>query len=372
MKVLILSHNTGGGHNSVAKALKEEFGKNNIECNLAYANISVKKVEINKTKQSSYDTLVRIVPKMYKYIFILGELYSKSKIKSPLYGYNKMYAKNLLSFVEENKYDVVIVTHLFPGETITFLNQKNKNIHFIAISTDYVCMPLLQEIKPDYYVVPSKDLINSFVKKGINKKEILPFGIPVLSKFKKRQNKVDSREKLKLPINKKIALIMTGSMGFGKMNLIIDEILKEYGRKVLPIVMCGNNEKLKNNLEKKYKKSVIALGYKNNVDEYMDASDVLITKPGGITSTESAVKNIPTIFTDPIPGVEIYNAKFFEERGMAYYAENYHDVIKYLDIIFNNIKAVNNMKKKQSKYINKNSSLDLVNFIVKKYNKNSN
>ena len=81
---------------------------------------------------------------------------------------------------------------------------------------------------------------------------------------------------------------------------------------------------------------IVFLGYKNNVDEYMDASDVLITKPGGITSTESAVKNIPTIFTDPIPGVEIYNAKFFEERGMAYYAENYHNVIKYLDIIFNN------------------------------------
>ena len=372
MKVLILSHNAGGGHSAAANALKEEFNKKNIECSIAYANVSMNKVEEITTKENISHTVIKIIPEIYRFIYVLGELYNKSKIKSPLYGYNKMYAKNLSKFIEENKYDVVIVTHLFPGHTLTFLNKKQKNIHFITVSTDYLCLPLWQELKPDYYVIPSKDLLGCFVKRGINKKEILTFGIPVSSKFKKRANKAEAREKLNLPINKHIALIMTGTIGYGKVNLIIDEIVKEYGRKVLPVVICGNNEKLKNNLEKKYKKSVIALGYKNNVDEYMDASDVLITKPGGITSTESAVKNIPTIFTDPIPGVEIYNAKFFEKRGMAYYAENYRDVVKYLDIIFNDNRAINNMKKKQSKYINKNSALDLVNFIVKKYNKNSN
>lgn len=372
MKVLILSHNTGGGHNSAANALKEEFDKQNIECSIAYANVSVKKVEENKTKDNIADTVVKIIPKIYRFIYILGELYNKSKIKSPLYGFNKIYAKNLGRFIEENKYDVVIATHLFPGQTLTFLNKKQKSIHFITISTDYVCIPLWHELKPDYCVIPSKDLTNSFIKRGIDKKEILSFGIPVSTRFKKRTNKIEAREKLNLPLNKKVALIMTGSIGFGRVNIIIDEILSEYGRKVQIVVMCGSNERLKNNLTKKYKKSVIALGYKNNVDEYMDASDVLITKPGGITSTESAVKNIPTIFINPIPGVEIFNANFFNERGMAYYAKSKNSLIQYLDILLNNKKAIDKMKKRQSKYINKNSAIDLANFIIKKYKKSSN
>ena len=64
-------------------------------------------------------------------------------------------------------------------------------------------------------------------------------------------------------------------------------------------------------------KRVSVLDFTDKVDQYMDACDVLLTKPGGLTSTEAAVKNIPIIHTAPIPGCETVNAQFFSQRGLS-------------------------------------------------------
>lgn len=373
MKALILSHNTGGGHNSVSSALKEEFDKNGIECNVAYANIPMSGVTYTKTskKFSIYDEMIKAAPHLYKAIYILGNMYSKLNVKSPLYGYNMIYAKNLEKYIIDNNIDLVIATHLFPGETITFLNKRNRDIHFVVVNTDYIFIPLMNEICPNYYIIPAKDLKNEFTKYKIEKKKLLPFGIPVSSKFKKRIPKEDARKKLGLPLDKKIILLMTGSMGFGRINLVIDDIIEKYRNSTHIVVLCGSNSRLKARLEKRYKFNLEALSYKNNVEEYMDACDVLLTKPGGISITEAAVKNVPMIMNRPIPGWEEINAEYFEKHNMAYYPKRRKDLIKYLDIIFNDKAKVNKMKIAQSKYINKNATEDLFKFLMKQYNKNS-
>ena len=163
---------------------------------------------------------------------------------------------------------------------------------------------------------------------------------------------------------------MTGSMGFGNVDKTINRIIEEYSSKVHIVVICGHNKEMQSKLQKNYfQNNVTIKGFTDEVYAYMDACDIILTKPGGLTSTETAIKNIPTIFTNPIPGCENYNAHFFEEKKMAFCANNEDEIIEKMEILLKNDKIVKTMKNNQSKYINKNSTKDICDFVIKKYSK---
>lgn len=375
MKILILSTGTSGGHDSAACALMERFEELGIECKKIDSRILTSRREASEKFDKKYNDLVIKIPNLFKVIFILGEMFSIFRIKTPYYIANRFFSnelkKELSNYIEENKFNVILASYMVPRETLTMLKMKNPNIHFVTICTDYACVPLWNEINPDYYIIPSKELINNFVRRGIERKKLIPYGIPVSPKYLKKIDKKDARRQLSLPINKKIVLIMTGSLGYGKLNSIIDEIRDSYQKEVHIVVICGNNNKLKESLEEQYKDNITVEGYTKGINIYMDACDVLLTKPGGLTITEAAVKNIPIIFTDPIPGWEENNLKFFKTRNMAYSIKEPNDLTCYLDLLLNNKRKIYNMRKSQSKYINKNATNDICKFIIKKY-KNSN
>jgi len=368
MKVLLLSCSTGGGHDSAAKALMEKFNELGVECGMI-DSIELTSQRFSRRVNKLYIDIVNNRPNLFKRIYRMGELYGKLKIKSPVYGINALFKKNLREFIISNNFDLVIATHLFPAETLTSIKKKYPHIHFLAVATDYTCIPFWEETNPDYFIIPSQDLKDDFIRKGIPEDKLLPFGIPTLPKFEYKFTKEEARKQLSLPLDKKIVLIMTGSMGYGNINNMIDKILNTYNKEVHIVVICGNNKKLKNNLEKRYAKKIDVRGYTNNINVYMDACDVILTKPGGLTSTETAVKNVPTIFTDPIPGCENYNANFFKERNMAFCTNNGDNLLDYLYTIFNDKKKVKEMQKNQSYYINKKATTNICEFAIKKFGK---
>ena len=371
MKILLLSCGTGGGHDSAAHAISDKLKEFNIESQII-DSIRLSNQKFSNTVNQTYINMVVKRPNLFKKVYHLGELYSKLKIKSPVYGINKLFANNLEKYIIDNNYDLVICTHLFPCETLTTIKKRNPNIHFIAVATDYVSIPFWEETNPDYFVIPSKDLYQDFMKKGISKDKLLPFGIPVSPKNEHKFTKLEARRQLSLPINKQIILIMTGSMGFGKNNETIN-LIKENFHNAYIVVICGTNKKMKETLDKTYRDGkVITIPFTNSINIYMDACDVILTKPGGLSSTETAVKNIPTIFTDPIAGCETHNAKFYEERHMAFCVNNNNHLIEYLNILLSDQKVVEEMKRNQNKYINKKAAEDICKFAIKYYEKKRN
>ncbi len=368
MKVLLLSCSTGGGHNSAAKALMEKFKELNVECGMI-DSIELTSKRFSNRVNKLYTNIINNRINLFKQIYHIGELYGKLKIKSPVYGINTLFKKNLTEFIISNKFDLVIATHLFPAETLTSIKKKHPHIHFLIITTDYTCIPFFEEINPDYYIIPSEDLKGAFIRRGIPENKLLPFGIPTMPKFEYKFTKEEARKQLSLSMTKKIVLIMTGSMGYGHINNMIDKIINVYDKEVQVVVICGNNIKLKSNLERRYGNKILVKGYTNDINIYMDACDVILTKPGGLTSTETAVKNVPTIFTDPIPGWENYNANFFKDREMAFCTNNSEHLLDYLYTIFNDKKKVQAMQKNQSYYINKKATTDICKFAIKKFGK---
>lgn len=368
MKVLILSCSTGGGHDSAGKALLEGFKSLDVDCELIDP-IRLTSKRFSNMVNRAYIDMVTNRPNMFKKVYHMGELYGKLKIKSPVYGMNKLFSKKLSDYIIDNNYDYIIATHLYPAETLTSIKKSNSNIHFIAVATDYVSIPFWEETNPDYFVVPTKKLRKDFISKGISKDKLLPYGIPVSPKFNIKYNKKDLKKQLSFSLNKKNILIMSGSMGYGNIDNIIDIILKKYSKEVNITVICGNNESLAINLGNKYKKTVAVKGFVNNVNMYMMACDLLLTKPGGLSSTESAVANIPTIFTEPIPGCENYNAEYFKKNNMAFILNDIKDLENYIYKLLFDKKIISKMKSNQSKHINKNSSYDICKFVINQIKK---
>lgn len=144
----------------------------------------------------------------------------------------------------------------------------------------------------DYYVIPHDDLTDEFAKRGIPENKLLPLGIPVRQAFCTRTAKAAARTRLHLPSDVPIFLVMSGSMGFGKLAVFAAELAIRCHNNEHIVIICGNNTKIKRILQNEFKfnKRVHVIGYTNQVSLFMDACDVIYTKPGGLTSTEALVK----------------------------------------------------------------------------------
>ena len=176
----------------------------------------------------------------------------------------------------------------------------------MAIETDYTCIPFWEETDCDYYIIPHYELIDEFAAKGIPRERLKPYGIPVRPAFSDQSDRQKARVRCRIPKHAQVYLIMSGSMGFGKIQLFVAELLRTRKPGEYVVVICGNNRRLQKILLAEFGKQegVQILGYTEKIADFMAAADVLFTKPGGLTTTEAAVKGIPIVHTRPIPGCE--------------------------------------------------------------------
>ena len=360
MKVLVLSCSTGGGHNACGHYIENEFKENNIECDFVdYFNILGPKAK--EYSEKIYLDTTKGNGKVFKVAYKLGEAYSKTRITSPVYGFNKLMKNKVYSFIKENNYDLVITPHLFPAMAITALKEEGKDIKLINVATDYHAIPFLEETKPDYFVIPHISLQEEFLKKGFKQEILLPYGICVSSLFCKVKNN------LSLPQDKNIILITSGSMGFGKMKDIVKAILNNIPNTYV-VALCGSNKKLYLELKEINSENLLVKGFVTNINEYISASTIVLTKPGGLTSTEVGVIRKPMIHLMPIPGVENYNANFFEKNGLSLISNNIEEVISNTEKLLKDEKLQKEMIKNQAEFINRNSANDLVQFVINNAN----
>ena len=319
MKVLILSCNTGGGHNAAASALKESLNFYHHEAEVLDL-MSLGRKHTSALVGGAYVKLVSVFPAGFGALYQLGELVRKFPWKSPVYYANARLGNALADYIDQNHFNAVVTTHLYPAETLTWMKQKGRlTIPCVAVATDYACIPFWEETNCDYYVVPHKDLIPEFASCGIPEEKLLPLGIPVRPAFARPASKEDVRRHLGLPENAPLFLVMSGSMGFGKVHLLAHELVSRLENGEQAVIICGNNKKRMRSLRLQFHKNpnVHIIGFTRHVAEYMAAADVLFTKPGGLSSTEAAVRRVPLVHTDPIPGCETKNRAFFVSRGMS-------------------------------------------------------
>ncbi|MCU6747281.1 glycosyl transferase [Faecalicatena acetigenes] len=329
MNVLILSCNTGEGHNYAGKALKECILSHGDNAELVDIMLLAGK-RISRLVGGSYIGIVTHAPRLFQLLYKAGTLVSSKKRKSPVYYANTLLAERLKKYLDSHPCDVIVTVHLFAAETLTYMKQKGMlKQKVVAVETDYTCIPFWEETNCDAYIIPHASLAEEFTKKGIPAHKLKPYGIPVRKAFAGVGSKNHARKICRIPENAHVYLIMSGSMGFGKIPFFVAELLKTLSANEYIIVICGNNKKLRKILQKSFQnqENIRILGYTEHISAYMDASDVLFTKPGGLTSTEAAVKEIPIVHTRPIPGCETRNLEFFTAHGLSLTSRRFHGQI---------------------------------------------
>lgn len=368
MKVLILSCKTGGGHDAAGRAIAEQLTALGEEAYF-FDHLLLAGDKVSDTVGKSYVRLVQKVPLLFGILYKLGAIVSRIVKKSPVYYTNGLIAPYLNQYLQDNQFDAIIMPHLFPAETITYMKRKGMKLPLtIAVATDYTAIPFWAETECDYYVIPSPDLAREFCTGKIKKKQLLPFGIPVSPAFSAQITRAEARKQLSINHDERIYLVVGGSMGAGQLIALVGMLSATKKKKEHIIVICGSNLKIRKKLQKRFEKenTITILGHTNQMPLYMRSCDILYTKPGGLTSTEAAVAEIPLVHTSPIPGCESVNRRYFRKRGMSVSAKKSLGQIVAGIRLLEHPEQVAIMKENQRRYVPKDAAYQICKFLKDK------
>ena len=319
MRLLILSCSTGDGHNSAARALLEAAGRQGADAEMRDP-VSFGGETARRAVAGAYNGMIRRVPALFGAVYRIGDLYDRSRLPSPIYAANALYAEALGRFVTEGRFDAVISTHLYGMEGMCAARRKGfASAPSYGVLTDYTFIPFFEEPDIDAVFLPHPDLTEEGVKKGIDRARLIPTGIPVSARFGEEMTREAAREKLGIRDAEKIYLVMSGGVGCSNMAKLTSALAWRVGNRDRIVVLCGRNEKLRRDLETRWADfpGVLPVGFTRDVPLWMKAADVTVSKAGGLSSTEAAAAGTPLVHMMTIPGCETKNAAFFAARSMS-------------------------------------------------------
>lgn len=373
MKVLILSVSAGGGHSHAAFALKnyimqyEPHSEVNILDTIKYINPFLDKVIIG-----SYLKTIKVSPSLFGKLYRFTE--KDDNLASLSNKLNEFMAYKLLPRIQALNPEVIVCTHPFPMEMVSILKtKKDIDIPMVCMLTDYAPHSFWIRPKVDSYVVSNSDMIEEMVQRGVNRDCIHDVGIPIDPNFTKKFDRNETLKQLNLDPNKKTLMIMGGSLGMGKIASIYGQ-LSTSNIDIQLIVIAGNNKKLYSKLielQGSAKVETRILGYTKNVNKYMQACDLLLTKPGGLTITEALFCHTPLALFCPIPGQEEKNEGFLLKHNLAV---SLNDGSNCTEIISNLIKypsILESMKNNCEKFSKPSCGKDICNLLSSLIKKNT-
>ncbi len=364
MKVLILSITAGQGHHAAAQSISGAF----TDLGAQVETIDVYKVIsqfLYKGVDKGYLLTTKYVPRTYRQIYRLLENKSKAGEYSPSKLVNLLLANKFDQYLEAFAPDIIICTHIFSAQIVNELKARGKytDIPTIGIVTDYTLHPFWEDVPNIEYINLANRLLTfKATQKGILPSRLCSFGIPISKKFNSSITKEDARTALRLDVNKRTILVMAGSMGYGNMPAIIQEI-QSLGMDFQILAVCGNNRRLyKKLLESAPPDNVKVYGFTDNVDVLMDASDCIITKPGGLSTSEAMSKHLPMILANPIPGQEERNSDFLLNNGIALAANKDFSIGEALYFLFESPGHLEMMVERLKEISSPNASQKLAEF----------
>lgn len=316
--ILILTAQFGAGHVSVANAIKDYITEYNPSYNIVIQNfINASIPKMNEPMIRLYEKNTKYTPGLYNYYYYLKKCFdSKYDIA------HMIYTPKLTDYILDIKPDLIISTFPLAAACVNNFrkNYPNSNVSTLTVVTDVV--DSLEWVYPttDMYFVPSSEIKNRFVQKGINPDSVKVTGVPVNRNFYcNEKNFVPGKYRL---------LLLGGGRGLFDFDEDfmhwIDDFIKDNKDKLEVTIVTGKNDKLYDNLTNKNPVSNIkVLGFVTDMYNLVKEYDIMLTKPGGATLFEAIHSNTPIIVKIPKVGQEIENSKFLIDKGLGFvYRDN--------------------------------------------------
>ena len=375
-KVIIFYASYGGGHLSAAKSIKQYMDNH-------YADVDVELIDcmkyisiaLDKVTTTAYKEMAKKAP------WTWGRVYARSQ-KGPLShissSSNKVMAIKLLKLLQEKNPDFIISTHPFSSQMVSYLKRKERfNCPLATIMTDYAPHEqwLIGEEQTNYFFVAHNGMKKALVQHGISEEKIFATGIPLSGKFLDHYNREEIFQSFQLDPEKKVILFFGGGeFGLGKSRTlaILSALIDASEAQIVAI--AGKNEKMKANFEEiamtcNRPSDVRVLAFTDKVPELMSISYLVVTKPGGLTTTESLASGLPLILINPIPGQEEENAEFLEKEGVAFWLRKSDLPELALQNFFQNPDAIKKMRINAKLHAKKNSTKDICETLLGKTKK---
>lgn len=379
-KVLIMSASTGGGHNRAAKAMKDEIEKKcidgeHITCEII-DSLKLINTTMDKIISSGYEKSAKYTPKAWGGVYKMSDanIVSKHEYKGNLF--NTLLASKLKKLLKERKPDLIIGTHPFPMIALSTLKKKYPyrnafNSFFvpplISVLTDYTAHSTYIQDEIDYYIAGDEYVKEVLISEGVDGDKIKPYGIPVEKSFLEHREKSVVLEELGLAPDKFTVLLMGGSFGAGNIKDTLKELL-EIDRDFQIIVITGRNETLKEKLEKSLEKhdidkNISILGFTQDMNDILSSVDIIVSKPGGLTTTECLLKELPMIIPYYIPGQEEENMDFLSNCGAALRTSKKFTISVLLKVLINNPTRMELLKNNIKSIKKQNTAEDIANLV---------
>jgi len=320
-KLLIAYASAGVGHARAAAALKHAFDLGGYEGSAATVDvIRYTSTVFGKLYLHSYFSVISALPWYWRYLY---HRWDKKRIngfeRRAMCALDRLNAGKFIDLVRRERPTHIVCTHFLPGEILAWMRRTGQlDVPLGVVVTDYDAHRIWINPGTDHYFVASDYLRGLFISKGAPPERVTTSGIPIDPVFSEPTNRAEVRAELGLDADLPTVLTLSGGGGKGGMSRTVAAIAECGAVQILAV--AGHNERLKRKLDELAVPAparLVTYGFVDYIEKLMAASDLIVTKPGGMSSTECLAVGLPMVLTLPIPGQEERNSAFLVGRGAA-------------------------------------------------------
>lgn len=352
MKYLIFTVSAGNGHNIAARLIKSKILQEDpsAEIKIVDAYKEYAKKPAAWAVEKGYIFVCNHLVWLYNLVFKRCE---KSKVEDKDRAGVHKDAFNIMGGMLREIYtyqpDVVIGTHIYTVVALTDLRKVyDIPAKIIALTLDYGISPYWEcATGVDYMFITGEYMKKPFLEKGFTEQQLIVSGIPVGENFSKEMDKIEARKELGLDENLFTIIIMKAGFFSIKNREIVNQLSKVKER-IQVVIINGRSEESKLDLDRripKLKHKIFNLGFVNNIDKFFSASDLVVGKAGGLTTTESVTKALPSLIISRLPQQEVYNKKYLVDNGCALSVDRKNPISKNINDLISDRKKYNNLVK---------------------------
>jgi len=282
---------------------------------------------VSRVVSDGYLRMVKTIPQMYRYIYDRAE---KATEVGPFRTWAHQFtAGNLRPLIQKERPDVIVCTHAFPsGAMAEYKRMFDDSPPVVGIVTDFAVHAFWIHENIEGYCVATDAMKEIMVARGVQPERIAVTGIPVDPRFRYVQPDGSLRERLALPADRAVALVMGGGLGIGPLERML-RTMEDVREPIAAVVIAGRNKRVEARVlaaAESVSYPVRVLRFVDNVFDYMHAADVFVTKPGGLSTAEALASQTPMVLFKPLPGQEERNVRVLTDWGVAARARSIDDV----------------------------------------------
>lgn len=364
-KVLIISASVGAGHDQAGYALKTEIQRRYSKVQTEFVDFMDNKYTFNNLLKEVYLEMLECAPGLYNFMYQIAAR-SGNSASNAKYVLFKTMQHHMQELFTQYQPELVIVTHPFPcGAAASIRRNGGCAIPLVAVVTDFSFHGMWFFHEVDEYFVATEDLYQAFVDRGMSYSRVHITGIPVKQEFGQNRDVTMVRSQWGLSSDKPLVLLMGGGLGLGSIEEALVS-LDKLDQQIQVVAVAGKNNSLFNslvNIASQMHQSIKVVGFVDNIPELMAISDVLITKPGGLTISEAMAVGLPMVFYKSLPGQEEENSRYMTSCRIALKASSPNVLVKTLSRLLSHPQELHTLKERSRQLGRPHSAEHIVDII---------